>query len=140
MPEDTPSVSPLVLGSVTLVGWDGFSYVDDAGRTYWSGAAEPTAEDAAECLAAPRARAVPVPEELPAWRIKVVAKLAGLDGAIASALATLPEPARTVASAAWFDGNVIRRDSATVNQLAAALGLSAAQMDEFFRQAAALDV
>lgn len=45
---------PLLVGSVTLVGWDGHSYVDDTGRTYWSGATEPTAEDATSVVMDPR--------------------------------------------------------------------------------------
>jgi hypothetical protein len=52
----TPDLSflPLVAGLITLIGWDGFSYVGHDGRTYWSGAETPTAEDAADCLATPR--------------------------------------------------------------------------------------
>ena len=53
---ETPTIFPLTVGSVTLTAWDGFSYVDDAGRTYWSGAAEPSAEDAADALNNPRVR------------------------------------------------------------------------------------
>lgn len=83
---------------------------------------------------------LPVPEEVPAWRIKAVAKLAGIEPAINAALASLTEPNRTVATLAWAEGNVIRRDSATVQQLAAALGLTSEQMDDFFRQADSLAV
>jgi hypothetical protein len=83
---------------------------------------------------------LPVPDEVPAWRIKAVAKLAGLEPAITAALGSLAEPARTVAAAAWYEGNVIRRDSATVNQLAAALGIPASEMDEMFRQAASIEI
>lgn len=84
--------------------------------------------------------APPVPVEVPAWRIKAVAKLAGLDTAIAAALAALPEPQRTVATAAWTEGNTIRRDAATVIALGQVLNLSDAQIDDMFRQADALPV
>lgn len=58
-PDQTPSLFPLVVGALTLVAWDGFSYVDEAGRTYWSGASEPSETDAADALAKPR---IPTPQ------------------------------------------------------------------------------
>ena len=48
---------PLAIGDVTLVAWDGFSYVDQLGRTYRSGA-EPSAEDAIDAVAHPATRAL----------------------------------------------------------------------------------
>ena len=45
---------PLTIGAITLTGWDGYSYVDVFGRTYWSGAATPSAEDAADCVTTQR--------------------------------------------------------------------------------------
>lgn len=81
-----------------------------------------------------------VPLELPAWRVKVVAHLQGLAPAIDAALANLPEPQRTVATLAWSEGNVVRRDSPMVEQLAAGLGLTDQQIDQLFLAAEALEV
>ncbi len=44
---------PLPVSAVVIVGWDGFSYVDDSGRTYWSGA-EPSADDCKDAVENPR--------------------------------------------------------------------------------------
>jgi hypothetical protein len=44
---------PLAVGDITVVGWDGYSYIDTLGRTYWSGAAEPSAEDATDVITNP---------------------------------------------------------------------------------------
>lgn len=79
-----------------------------------------------------------VAEEIPTWRLRAVASMAGLYDAITAALAALADPARTVATEIWHNGNTIRRDSALVAQLAAALGLSADQLDAYFISAGAL--
>lgn len=60
-PEDTPSVFPLTIGGLTLVGWDGFSYVAENGCTFWSGAAAPSEADATDALV--HRRAVPRPAD-----------------------------------------------------------------------------
>jgi hypothetical protein len=72
----TPDLSflPLVAGLITLIGWDGFSYVGDDGRTYWSGAETPTAEDAADCLATPRTLPAPATPLVQSARV-VLARL-----------------------------------------------------------------
>lgn len=81
-----------------------------------------------------------VPALLPAWRVKAVAALHGLTGPIATVLASLPEPQRTVATLAWNEGNEIDRHSPTLAALANALALDAATIDALFVEAAALDV
>ncbi len=50
---------PLQVGNVEIVGWDGFSYVDRSGRTYWSGA-EPSEVDCADAVQNPRPCPAPV--------------------------------------------------------------------------------
>lgn len=156
MPDQlTPEVSPAlpppfpeysVEGVGTVIAHEGDSYIvrtaDNRVIGFRSQSGTPSEASAAADIAWAIANPAPapVPDEVPAWRIKAIAKLAGLEHAIAAALASLSEPARTVASAAWLEGNVIRRDSATVNQLAAALGITSAQMDQMFRDAAALKV
>jgi hypothetical protein len=87
----------------------------------------------------------PVPIEVPAWRLHAIAgrtpHLGGtLAEAIDAAIAALPEPARTDVHASWHRGTVVRRDSPTVQQLAAALGLNASGLDYLFREAAAIAV
>lgn len=131
---------PLVVGAVTLTGFDGFSYVGDDGRTYWSGATEPSEADAVDAVTNPRTPTLPVPSEVPAWRLHAVAEIAGLSAGIDAVLAQLPEPSRTVAVAAWHKGTVIQRYAPTTLALAAALGLPNAQVDDLFRQAAAIQV
>lgn len=84
--------------------------------------------------------ALEVPATVAAWRIKAVIKLGGHETAILAALAALPEPARTVVSAAWAQGNVFERNSRTVVAIGRAAGLSPAQLDALFIQAAALEV
>lgn len=80
------------------------------------------------------------PEEVPAWRVKAVAKLMGLTDSIDAVLASLPEPQRTVATFAWNEGNVISRTSPTTVALGQALGLTSAQIEEIFIQANNLPV
>ena len=91
-------------------------------------------------LANPAAPVVPVPSEVPAWRLHAVAEIAGLSGAIGTALSSLTGPAKIVAGAAWYQGNTIERHSATVVALGAALGLTSQALDELFIQAASLQV
>lgn len=48
--------TPIVVGEITLERWiEGHTYEDSLGRTYYSGATEPSQEDAEDCLANPRA-------------------------------------------------------------------------------------
>lgn len=81
----------------------------------------------------------PVPVEVPAWRIRAVVELNGLSQVVDAAFAGLSLSARVVASQAW-QGNVIRRDSIIVNQMASSLGLTSEQVDTIFRQADSIQV
>jgi hypothetical protein len=81
-----------------------------------------------------------VPREIPNWRVKVILAQMGLLTAVEAAIAALPEPDRTVASLAWGGDAKLARRGKTVLGLAAALGLSADQVDQLFIAAEALEV
>lgn len=63
---------------------------------------------------------------------------AGLLDDVEAAITAMAEPARTAARIAWEYRSTVRRDSALVAQLGAALGLSGAEIDDLFAAAAAL--
>ena len=82
---------------------------------------------------------IPPPAEVPLWRLKTIAaQVEHGDGTLLEAIdaAVASTPARFV----WHNGNTIDRNSPTLATLAAGLGLTSAQVDEFFRQAAALPI
>lgn len=88
--------------------------------------------------ASPPRAPVEAPLEIPIWRLRAIASIAGLASVIATALGAIEEPASTVATEVWHYGNTIHRDSALVAQLGAVLGLTIAQLDAHFIQTAAL--
>ena len=96
--------------------------------------------DGFELVPAPPPPPPPVPGEIANWRAKAVLELAGLLVGVETALDAMPEPARTVALAAWNGGAALARNGPTVLALAPALGLTDAQVDDMFRQADALEV
>lgn len=63
---------------------------------------------------------------------------AGLLDEVEAAIAALPEPQRTRTQIEWNRGGVVERNAPTVALLAAATGLSEAQLDTLFEQAATL--
>ena len=81
-----------------------------------------------------------VPREIPNWRAKVILASMGLLKTVEAAIAALPEPDRTVASLAWGGDAKLARRGKTVLGLAAALGLSDAQVDDLFIAAEAIEV
>lgn len=95
-------------------------------------------EDFIELDAPPVAE--PVPFEIASWRAKAVLEIAGLLDDVEAALTTMPGDAGVVARAAWQSGAPLVRRGATVTALAAQLSLSDEQVDQMFRQAAALTV
>jgi len=84
--------------------------------------------------------AVVVPQSIANWRAKAAIELAGLTSAVETAMQALDEPARTVALSAWSNGAELARRGPTVLALAAALGLTAAQVDALFVTGASLTV
>ena len=83
---------------------------------------------------------VVVPQEIANWRARAVLEIAGLLPKVEAALASLTGDAGVVARAAWNGGSEIHRHGPTVAAAIAALGLTDAQVDEMFRQGAALHV
>lgn len=77
----------------------------------------------------------PVDIEVAMWRLRVVMGLAGLTQSIESAIASLPEPNKTVAESAWNYGNTIARTSAIVGAIQQMIGLTNEQTDNLFIQA-----
>ena len=100
-----------------------------SGRTWWNPA---TTE-----LTAP---VPPVPLEIANWRARAVLKLAGLITDVESQLAVMPGTDGIVARTAWESGSPLVRNGTTVRLLATKLGLTDQQVDDMFRQAAALQV
>ncbi len=81
-----------------------------------------------------------VPEEVYAWRLRLITQLEGLKGNIDSLLDQLEEPAQTIAREAWTAGVTIRRDSPLVAQLTTALSLTTEQVDNLFLEANAIEI
>jgi hypothetical protein len=81
-----------------------------------------------------------VPREIPNWQAKVILAQMGLLATVEAAIAALPEPDRTVASLAWGGDAKLARRGKTVLGLAAALGLSSAEVDALFIAAEAFEV
>lgn len=80
---------------------------------------------------------LPVPTNLPAWRIRVVLKNRNLLNAVKQAIATLPKAQRDVAEEQLVDSK-FERDHPLIGQLGAALGLTSKDLDDIFREADAL--
>lgn len=127
---DTPDLSflPLAVGDTTLVGWDGFSYVDQSGRTYWSGA-EPSAADAADCLATPRTPPAPEqpPRELSKLTLRRRIRALGKEAALDAALDAVPN-----ARADWDDAQALRTDDPLFTTQAPAFKSALSLTDEQF--------
>lgn len=81
----------------------------------------------------------PVPDIVPLWAFRAALVLDGVTQAQVDALiASLPEPAKTVATIQWNYGNYIERSHELIGQLGAAMGLTPEQIDNVFRTAATL--
>lgn len=113
--DETHSIFPLEIGDVTLTGWDGFSYVAEDGRTYRSALAEPTAEDAAACVASPAPEPAGVVSRMP---LQVLTLLTAEEEA---ALAASTDLAVTVVRNRLLAASEIRSDDPRTAQGAALL-------------------
>lgn len=89
-------------------------------------------------VAAINASIAAVPDEVMLWQFRAAVTLAGKKEAVDSAIALLPEPAKTVASQKWEYGNTVRRNHPLTIQLGAAVGLTPNQIDDVFIMAASL--
>ena len=83
------------------------------------------------------AEPAPVPVYLPAWRILSVMDLHGYTPTVEAIIDSLPDAAKKVAKR-QLAGSNIERNHALVLAAQAALGLTAAQVDDLFREAEAL--
>jgi hypothetical protein len=138
---DTGSPVPLDLTDLTALLPDlnaAAILAADAGQSAVSALAGKDAE--IEVLTARIAELTATPETIANWRAKAVLALAGFIPAVEAALDGMAEPARTVARYAWDGGADFARTGPTVLALAAALGLTDAQLDAMFSQAASLQV
>ena len=78
---------------------------------------------------------VPVPESVTPRQIRWALNAAGLRATVEGAIASADQNTKD----AWEFSNEVRRDNPLVTGLAAALGMSAAQLDDLFRLAASFD-
>lgn len=85
---------------------------------------------------APVAPAAPVVSRRQALR---ALDAAGLTAAVENAINALPEPQRSRARIDWGNAAEFRRDFPLLAQLAASMGLAAAQVDALFAAAAAIE-
>jgi len=84
--------------------------------------------------------------ELPAWRIRAVAKLTPfgdgtlMDG-VDAAIAGITDPQeKAIAEEVFYHGNTLRRDSTLLVTMAAGLGVSDEDLDTLFETAFAIEV
>lgn len=80
--------------------------------------------------------AEPVPQSVSRFRARAVLQMAGLLEAADAVVAEMHPLTRI----AWTDAAYFRRDSPILKSVALQLGLSDSQIDDFFRQAAALEL
>ena len=81
-----------------------------------------------------------VPRDVANWQAKAVLATMGMIDQVQTILSGLAEPQRTIVTAAWYGNARLVRKGSTVLALAPALGLTDAQLDALFIQAAALVV
>jgi hypothetical protein len=81
-----------------------------------------------------------VPDTIANWRAKAVIELHGLTTQVEAALTAMEGAPGITARAAWNGNADFARHGATVTALATTLGLTDAQLDTMFIQAAALEV
>lgn len=86
----------------------------------------------------PPATVASVPSSVTMRQARLALLAAGLLGAVEDAIDALPEPQRSAARIAWEYSGEVQRHFGLVSSLAPALGLADAQVDDLFRQAAAL--
>lgn len=81
-----------------------------------------------------------VPREILNWRAKAVLGKMGLTDKINAMIEAIPEADRLVIAAAWNGNASLARKGATVSALAAALGLSDADVDALFIAADSIQI
>jgi hypothetical protein len=81
-----------------------------------------------------------VPNSIPGWKAKAVLEMAGLLQSAQAAVASLQGDEGIAAKHAWESATSFDRYGPTVTAVAAALGLSDAQLDAMFIQAESITV
>jgi hypothetical protein len=81
---------------------------------------------------------VPVPDSVTMRQARLALLQAGLLSSVDAAIDGLPEPDRSAAKIEWEYAAVVQRGSGLVPAMGAALGLTEAQLDDLFIQAATL--
>jgi hypothetical protein len=81
-----------------------------------------------------------VPRIIQNWRAKAVLAQMGLTERVAQLIAALPPDQSSVVEIAWSSGAELSRTGATVTMLGAALGMSAADLDQLFIAAEAIEL
>lgn len=77
--------------------------------------------------------APPVPRSVSARQARLALHNAGLLADVEAAIVAMVEPDRTAVTIEWEYATTVERDSAWVNTLSTALGLTAEQLDDLFR-------
>lgn len=87
---------------------------------------------------APTPPAPPVPQMVSMRQARLALLSAGKLSDVDAAIAALPSPDKEAAQIEWEYATEVTRDSALMRQLAAAIGLTEADLDNLFTQAATL--
>jgi hypothetical protein len=83
---------------------------------------------------------VPVPFDVPTWRLRAILALDNLEQSVTDALDQLTDPQKTIAKRAWDFGSKTERSSPTVDFIKGVLSLTDAQVDDIFVQAEAIQI
>lgn len=124
--ERTTNVAPSNLSTSTEVG---------ALRSNWTGYEWVELHYFAPIIDTPP---TPVPAAVTMRQARIALYGAGLLASVDTAIDALPEPTKTLARIEWEYSNELQRGNALVAALTPALGLTSAQVDALFIQAATL--
>lgn len=86
----------------------------------------------------PPAPPAPVPESVTMRQARLALHAAGLLAGVDAAIASMQEPAKTAAAIEWEYASEVERNAGLVPAMAAALGMTDAQIDDLFITAATL--
>lgn len=86
----------------------------------------------------PPAPPVPVPQSVTMRQARLALHAAGLLSSVDTAIASMQEPAKTAATIEWEYASAVERNAGLMPAMAAALGISEADIDDLFITAATL--
>jgi hypothetical protein len=110
-----------------------WSIPDDPGNRHWQMLQDAIANGAVVTREQPQA--VTAPQEVSRFQAKAAFALAGKLAAADAVVAASTDP---VVKLAWSDATVFKRNSPSINGLAAAIGLTQTDLDDLFRTAAGI--